>query len=652
MSRCASLQSEQPLDLPLLPVGRHALWFGSTGCFRPRIIAGILCFFVLLAGSLSAYPQRFEARLFGQDDGLDNLAISSIAQDTHGFLWVASQNGLFRYDGARFQTFGVPEGLKDPSVFTLFVDHLGTLWAGTHTGLFWFDGTSFQELEFEGASLRVGTNSMIAGTRAGEIIVATAKDIFSIERAPSDKEKRNAWSILPYRVRHASFPKVDDMNGIGVDASDTFWVGCGEAVCGFRDPNSQVFGKEQGVPPDFYMSFFLAGDGRMYARGRKNIVTWKPGDKAVTDLTGLLPPDAMKTIHRRFTQDSFGHILTPTASGLATWDGTRWTETNRTSQGDVDGASELFSDREGNLWIGTQGSGLLESLGYGLWKNYGTAEGLSDPHIFALATDGAGSLWAGHDKGASWLQPGAVTFAASSLTNKQDASQIQSLVPSSDGGMWVGALLGHIYHVAPGGKADIEVAIDTYIRRLRIDSAGTLWAGTSSGLYTLNCQAAARCVPIAVPGLEKAGIRDLAIGPKGTIWATDEKGIVLVKMSAASPTAIARVVTPAGLKDFDLLATANDGTLWLTSGKHGVYRLQIDQANGATIAKVVESHPPSELASNQIVSLDFDLAGRLWIGTDHGVNVLQNGKVQQLNEDDGLIGVPSENGQQRTLRLA
>lgn len=623
--------------LALLRMSLDPFSFGPTGFSSLRGLTRTLLFLLLLAESLAAYPQRFEARLFGQDDGLDNLAISSIAQDPKGFLWVASQNGLFRYDGARFQSFGVPEGLNDPSVLTLFVDRKGNLWAGTHTGLFWFDGAAFEELKFKGASLRVGTNSMMASTKAGEVIVATPKDVFSIEQAPSDIREHRNWSIIPYRLRHPSFPKLEDMNGVGVDASDTFWIGCGEAICGFDDPNSQILEKEQGVPADFYMGFFLASDGRMYARGRKSIVTWKPGDKTVTDLTGHFPPNAMKTIHRRFTQDRFGRILTPTSSGFATWDGTRWIETNRSSMGDIDGAAELFSDREGNLWIGTQGSGLLESLGYGLWKNYGTAEGLNNPHIFALATDSFGSVQAGHDKGVSRLQLGATSFASSLVANDQDAAQIQSLVPSPDGGMWVGALLGHIFHVGADGKADIKIAFDTYIRRLRIDTAGTLWVGTSSGLYTLNCQAVAKCVPLAVPGLEKATIRDLAIDLKGAIWVTDETGIVLVRRSAASPTAVARVATSAELKDFDLVAPAKDGTLWLTSEKRGIFRIQIDPTNHPATAKIIESHLAAGLASSQIVSLDLDLAGRLWIGTDHGLNVLQDGKIEQINEDDGLI---------------
>ncbi len=389
----------------------------------------------------AADGQRFEARLFGQDDGLNNLAISSIAQDPKGFLWVATQNGLFRYDGARFQSFGATDGLSDPSVLTLLVDQEGTLWAGTHTGLFWFDGTAFQELRIKGSSLNVGTNSMIASTKAGEVVVATPEDLLSIERESAKSQQQPTWSILPYRLRHPSFPIIDDRNGIGVDRTGKLWIGCGEAICSFDGSLSRTFDKTRGVPADYYVSFFLARDGRMYARGRNNIVTWNQGDTRIADLTRLFPPQAIKTVHRRFAQDRFGHILTPTASGFATWDGNRWLETTRTSKGDIDGASEVFSDREGTLWIGTEGSGLLESLGYAQWKNYGTAEGLADPHVFAIAIDRSGARWVGHEKGLSRLEPDGTSFGYVTLSKHDDISHIESLAPSPDGGMWVGALL-------------------------------------------------------------------------------------------------------------------------------------------------------------------------------------------------------------------
>lgn len=631
-----------------------ARWVGPTALLDLSRIAVVL---LVSVWSGRACGQRFEARLFGQQDGLDNLAVSAIAQDGKGFLWVASQNGIFRYDGARFQSFGAAQGITDSGIFSLLVDRGGTLWVGSHNGLFWFDGTAFHELRYMDLSLRVGANSMMTVASNGELVVATPKGLYSIEPSKAARDGSRGWAILPYRIRHPSFPGIEDMNGIGTDALDRFWIGCGDAICGFNDrsaghgaPVFQRLGPDQGVPPDFYVSFFLARDGSMYARGRKNILKWKQGDQVVTALSGLFPSTAMKTVHRRFTEDAFGRILTPTASGFAAWDGIRWDETIATSQGEIDGASEVFADREGALWIGTAGSGLLESLGYRRWNNYGTTEGLIDPHVFALAMDGVGSLWAGHDKGTSRLRPGATSFTSTALANDPDATQIQALAPSPDGGMWVASLLGHVFHVAANGNTDVRASIDTYIGRIRRDSAGTVWIASSDGLYTLNCQPSRPCSAKPVPTLEKASIHDLVIDAKGAVWATDDKGIVRIERSGTSTsgsskasitTTITRATMPDAPKVFDLIAAARDGTFWLSSGKSGVYHVRIENSNGIPVAKIAESHPVEELASSEIVSLDLDHAGGLWIGTDHGLNVLDtsksDGKLWRITEDDGLI---------------
>ena len=52
----------------------------------------------LLCLMLPAAAQRYNFQTFGFDDGLKNLAIERILQDREGFLWVATQNGLFRFD--------------------------------------------------------------------------------------------------------------------------------------------------------------------------------------------------------------------------------------------------------------------------------------------------------------------------------------------------------------------------------------------------------------------------------------------------------------------------------------------------------------------------------------------------------------------------
>src|SRR5580698_3042136 len=94
----------------------------------------ILVIFVVLAGS-TLYGQRYNFKFYGEEEGLQSLAVQIVLQDRAGFLWVGTQNGLFRYDGSRFAGFGKADGLPDAHIESLHESIDGTLWVGTRFGL-------------------------------------------------------------------------------------------------------------------------------------------------------------------------------------------------------------------------------------------------------------------------------------------------------------------------------------------------------------------------------------------------------------------------------------------------------------------------------------------------------------------------------------
>ena len=83
----------------------------------------------LLPLPLSA--QRYSFKTYGHEEGLGSLVVQSILQDSQGFLWVATQNGIYRYDGKRSVRYGTAEGLPSNFVNCIFQSQDGTLWAGT-----------------------------------------------------------------------------------------------------------------------------------------------------------------------------------------------------------------------------------------------------------------------------------------------------------------------------------------------------------------------------------------------------------------------------------------------------------------------------------------------------------------------------------------
>ena len=97
---------------------------------------------------LGLAAQSYTARLYGQDDGLDNQSIVQLAQDAAGHLWIATENGLFRYDGARFLDFAHDHGLTDPRMYNLHIDRTQTIWVASRAGLFYLDGDRFRDYDY------------------------------------------------------------------------------------------------------------------------------------------------------------------------------------------------------------------------------------------------------------------------------------------------------------------------------------------------------------------------------------------------------------------------------------------------------------------------------------------------------------------------
>ncbi|MBV8866849.1 MAG: hypothetical protein JO210_15750, partial [Acidobacteriaceae bacterium] len=68
-------------------------------------------------------------------EGLGNLNVNCIVEDRAGFLWLGTENGLFRYDGSTFSKYGRAEGLPSTFVRAMHLDYAGRLWVGTTGGL-------------------------------------------------------------------------------------------------------------------------------------------------------------------------------------------------------------------------------------------------------------------------------------------------------------------------------------------------------------------------------------------------------------------------------------------------------------------------------------------------------------------------------------
>jgi len=114
--------------------------------FSPALIL-VLNFFTLFMSVSAEIPPSFRSpqrddlppgmlafKSYGAPQGLTNLSIWALEQDADGFLWVGTVDGLFRYDGSRFQMFGAINGLPSARIRAILQGKKSNLWIGTTKG--------------------------------------------------------------------------------------------------------------------------------------------------------------------------------------------------------------------------------------------------------------------------------------------------------------------------------------------------------------------------------------------------------------------------------------------------------------------------------------------------------------------------------------
>ncbi len=141
----------------------------------------LLCAVVALLGQPLAHgadtPGAYTFRSYGPEQGLRNQAVTGMVQDLEGFIFVATEDGLFRYDGSRFERFGSAEGLYADSLVSLYREPAGRIWAiGSKGAMAW--AGSAPDPAVKEVILPKQKIFTMAATAAGYLVVAGAEGVY------------------------------------------------------------------------------------------------------------------------------------------------------------------------------------------------------------------------------------------------------------------------------------------------------------------------------------------------------------------------------------------------------------------------------------------------------------------------------------------
>ncbi|MBN7821901.1 ligand-binding sensor domain-containing diguanylate cyclase [Bowmanella yangjiangensis] len=321
----------------------------------------------------------------------------------------------------------------------------------------------------------------------------------------------------------------------------------------------------------------------------------------------------------------------------------------------------MLCDKQGNLWFGTDGAGLVRQDNEGNRTYFAAEQGLSSLSIFSLQEDAQGRIWVGTANGLFVVDdkqkirltevPGLPSGPIFALTldnqqrllvgteagaYRQDRDNftllhgqltdiaISKLLMDEDE-LWLGTIGHGVYRLGRYGLEHLgqqDGLPNERITAMFKDSENSLWLGTNGGLFRLR-DAAFRTLTQA-QGLTDNFVRTVLVDTQQRVWIGTSKGVNLIDESGI------RVLNGERISQTILsLAEAPDGGLWVGTFTHGLVKWQ----DGQEVEFIARD---DGLLSNEVRAILPAKDGRLWVATASGVNIFKGKQFKTLKVEDGL----------------
>jgi signal transduction histidine kinase/DNA-binding response OmpR family regulator/ligand-binding sensor domain-containing protein len=601
----------------LIPKGRGGLM---------RSLRFLLLTLLFSLCSAIGFSQQFSFRHYTLEEGLGNMSVQALLQDRQGFLWIGTQNGIFRFDGKHFNSFTTNEGLPSNNITCLYETSEGVIWAGTDPGgVATFEKGRFIPL---GRDSGISSGSVptqgIACDSSGRVYIATENGL-AIGQGRKFKLITTRDGLPSNRI-----------SAVFAEANASIWFGSGDRAGLWDGQKARVFGAESGLTVDRIDAILSDNFGSIYIRTPSRLFKKASASDRFEAVDQGLPAAAS---FGRLYLDAQGTIWIPTSQGLAKRTETGWKLYGKTQGLPANSISSIVEDKEGSLWIGTAGSGLAQWLNRGVWLGYRREDGLSSDIVWSSVRDKAGILWAGTESGLDWLDPASGRWIPLPLPGLPvNKARVLTLAP--DGKIWIGMESGGIVRFDPQmrkGENYLSLAGRTTFqpRSFAVDPQGQLWVATLEGLFLGRLEKnlySFENVVIPQSGTENESFETVRFDAKGNLWAAGKFGL-----ARFDGTFWRRFTRNEGLRDNHItrLTFDPDGAIWVSYNESlGVSRLDLRSEN-PTVRHFLQK---DGMSSEKVASLGTDRIGRIWVGTDQGIDLISpNLDIRTIRHGEGLI---------------
>ena len=602
-----------------------------------KILLVLLCF----VSSLSANAQM--GKLFDADKQMSSSFTTQIYLDKDGFIWVATRNGLNRYDGYQFRIYK-KEGRQNLGMASNYVncmtqDRNGRFFIGMYGALQIFDGQRFRTVTTYALNKKVVPCyiTCLLERKNGEMLIGT-----SGHGLLKMKGHREAYQMGD------QFADLSGLHRIIEDRRQHLWlVTEKDGLWRWDGKTTTRYFQEEGLRSNI-LDVCEGDNGRMYVATANHGLYRLEGDTPIhIESTGNKHISVLyfnRRGHLMLGYDGMGvGIYNPQNGRLV--DNPYYSREVDLSTAKV---YSICEDQNSNVWLGLLQKGIYmhpgHTMGFGyMGPKLGARNVLGTACITSVTGDSQGWRWTGTDRDGLYLQND--SYQVVKHFKENFPSTILGACEDTKGNIWIGSFregCGWIdrktltYHSFP-----LPQGADVSIFDVICDLKGDIWLATmGNGLLRIDHESRAVKAYVQhkkapddrkINSITNDYLSHLSLSPDGKrIYAATTMGVCALDIekenwvSTFGENCLAYGTAARIAREFDgvLYIGTNDGLICYDLQQRQLKRLAIE----------------SGLADNGIASIEQDKAGRLWIGTDHGLCCLnpKTGKTNNFFVDNGL----------------
>lgn len=585
---------------------------------------------IVLVNNISL-AQRYNFKQYAVSDGLAQSQVRDICQDKYGYLWIGTASGLSRYDGIEFVNYSKDDGLPDNNINNVFVNNDGRLWVSTANGVSYFEDQKFHAYYFDNPyrinEITSFKNEIYFASNTGLIQLKNAQ----FNRLGKDHAEQNLYirSVVNYKD---SILICGGREGIYTWDGSTF---------------SQLHLPNQDNPLNI-RSLSLRDDELFIAARMVGIVSYN----LTTKQKKHYPLTYTTAYELAFHKDNIYGISTNAGAFLIQGDETIYF--NGTNGLNWAGLECTYIDNEGNLWIGSDGNGLIRFSGTAI-VSYSTTDGIGSNLVLAIEQDKDGHyLFGTYDAGLTCYSVNEQQYFNVRNSDLIDNTVWCVYVDTTTDQTWLGTsrgltIMDNERNVIESPLNQFEIKIRTILKvneevmlfggdegllvktkdsvyraaqNLNINKLialdGAVYCAAAEGLYILNLENLSDYQQVWLP---ESKIFTLAVDPYKNLWIGSENGLfVRLKNGRIVPFPLDLDNKDYRSKNILGLIASEAGDIWIST-MNGVFQVSEnnEESGGPFIIRNYGS-PEGVIDEESNVNAIFeDNSHKIWIGTANGL---------------------------------